>query len=275
MPGRRLIRRRTAPPCPYRIAAALCPYRVAFLVAFAIALPAAADAQRAGGAPPAAAREAAATDLTGYWVSVITEDWKYRMVTPKKGVFDALPLNAEGRKVGNAWDPARDEAAGEQCRAYGAAGLMRMPTRLHITWQDAETLRIDTDAGTQTRLFRFGKTALSAAASAKADERSWQGHSVAQWEYAPGGGESRSGSLKVVTTNLRPGYVRRNGAPYSERAVVTEHYNVNTLPNGDKWMTILTRVDDPVYFTRPYITTSDFRRLPDSAGWSPTACSVQ
>jgi hypothetical protein len=223
-------------------------------------------AQRGG--PPPAAREAAALDLTGYWVSVITEDWKYRMVTPRKGVFDALPLNPEGRKVGNAWDPARDEAAGEQCRAYGAAGLMRMPTRLHITWQDPNTLRIDTDAGTQTRRFHFSKAAAPA-------EATWQGHSVAQWEYAPGSGESRGGSLKVVTTNLRSGYVRRNGAPYSDRALVTEHYDVNTLPNGDKWMTILTRVEDPVYFTRPYITTSDFKQLPDAAGWSPTPCSVK
>ena len=78
------------------------------------------------------------------------------MVTPKKGVFEAFHLNAEGRKVGESWDPARDEAAGEQCKAYGAANFMRLPGRLHITWQDANTLRIETDSGTQTRLFRFG-----------------------------------------------------------------------------------------------------------------------
>jgi hypothetical protein len=237
--------------------------RVALLLA--LALPALAQAQRAGGPPPAA-REAAAIDLTGYWVSVITEDWKYRMVTPKKGVFDALPLNPEGRKVGNAWDPARDEAAGEQCRAYGAAGLMRMPTRLNITWQDPNTLRIQTDAGTQTRALHFS-------AAPKGGEPSWQGLSVAQWEYAPGA--ARSGSLKVMTSNLRPGYVRRNGAPYSERASMTEHFDVNTLPNGERWMTITTKVEDPVYFTRPYITTSDFKQLPDAAGWNPTPCSVK
>ena len=111
-------------------------------------------ARRARRAPTP--RAAAAIDLTGYWVSVITEDWKFRMVTPKKGVYDTLPLNAEGRKVGDTWDPAKDEAAGEQCRAYGAGNIMRMPGRLHITWEDANTLQIDTDAGTQTRLLRFG-----------------------------------------------------------------------------------------------------------------------
>src|SRR6187431_2535717 len=99
-------------------------------------------AQRGGrGGPPPAPKDAAAVDLTGYWVSVITEDWKLRMVTPKKGVYDTLTLNAEGRRVGDTWDPARDEATGEQCRAYGAANIMRLPGRLHVTWQDANTLK--------------------------------------------------------------------------------------------------------------------------------------
>ena len=117
------------------------------------------------------------------------------------------------------WDPAKDEAAGEACRAYTAANVMRLPGRLHITWRDPNTLQIETDAGTQTRLLNF--------ASATAAAPSWQGHSVAQWEYAPGGarGAARLGNLKVVTTNLRAGYVRRNGAPHSDKAVVTEYFD--------------------------------------------------
>jgi hypothetical protein len=90
---------------------------------------------------------------------VITEDWKLRMVTPKKGVYDTLTLNAEGRRVGDTWDPARDEATGEQCRAYGAANIMRLPGRLRISWVDDTTLRIETDAGSQTRTLRFGGSA--------------------------------------------------------------------------------------------------------------------
>ena len=222
------------------------------------------------GGPPPAAREAAAIDLTGNWVSVVVEDWKWRMVTPKKGVYDSLPLNAEARKVADSWDPAKDEAAGEQCRAYGAGNVMRLPGRLRIAWDDANTLRIDTDAGTQTRLLKFGP------AAAAPGEPSWQGNSVAQWEYAAGGrGATRTGNLKVVTTNLRAGYVRKNGAPYSAKAVVTEYYDLNTMPNGDQWMTVTTKVDDPVYFTRPYLTTTDFKKLRDGAGWNPTACSAR
>src|SRR2546426_10443079 len=139
-----------------------------------------------GGGAAATPKAAAAIDLTGYWVSVINEDWKFRMVTPKKGVYETLPLNAEGRKVGDTWDPASDEAAGEQCRAYGAPNIMRLPGRLHITWENDTTLRIDTDAGTQTRLFRFGATATPAG------EPTWQGYSVAEWEYAPGGRGAQS-----------------------------------------------------------------------------------
>ncbi len=223
------------------------------------------DAQRGGrgrGAGPALSpRQAAPIDLAGYWVSPIIEDWKYRMVTPTKGVFDAVPLNAEGRKVGESWDPAKDEAAGEQCRAYGAGGIMRLPGRLRISWQDDTTLKVETDTGTQTRLLRFGTAPAPA-------EATWQGHSLAQWNTA-------ARSLKVVTTNLRPGYVRKNGAPYSEKAVVTEYWDLNELPNGDRWLTVITKVEDPQYFTRTYTTSSDFKKLPDAAGWNPTPCSAK
>ena len=243
-----------------------------FCVSFVLLAPGITLAQRGGrgGGPPATPKQAAALDLTGYWVSVVTEDWKFRMVTPAKGIYETLTLNAEGRRVGDTWDPAKDEAAGEQCRAYGAANIMRLPGRLHITWENDTTLRIDTDTGTQTRLFHFG------AQQAPAGEPSWQGQSVAQWEYAAGArGQARTGNLKVVTTNLRPGYVRKNGAPYSAKATVTEFYDLNTIPNGDLWLTVTTKVEDPMYFTRPLLTTSDFKKLPNANGWNPTPCSAK
>jgi hypothetical protein len=225
-------------------------------------------AQRGGGGrgrgAPLSPREGAAIDLTGYWVSVIAEDWKFRMVTPKKGVYDSLMLNAEGRRIADTWDPAKDEAAGEQCRSYGAANIMRVPGRLHITWQDDNTLKIETDAGTQTRILHFSET--------PSGEPSWQGSSRAEWERAAGRG-SQGGNLKVVTTNLKPGYVRRNGAPYSAKTSVSEYFDRNTMPNGDVWFTVTTKVDDPVYARGPYLTTTDFKKLPDAAGWSPTPCS--
>ncbi len=240
--------------------------RCSLVLALAFVVPL--HAQRGGGrgrGAPVSPREAAAIDLTGYWVSVVSEDWKFRMVTPKKGVYDSLMLNAEGRRVADAWDPAKDEAAGEQCRAYGAANIMRVPGRVHITWQDDNTLKIDTDAGTQTRLLHFGD------GSTASGEPSWQGHSVAAWERAAGRG-SPGGNLKVVTTNLKSGYLRKNGAPYSAQTTVTEYFDRNTMPNGDVWFTVTTKVDDPVYSRGPYLTTTDFKKLPDASGWNPTPC---
>ena len=234
-----------------------------FAAATALALAGSAgSAQAQSGDGATSARESAPIDLTGYWVSVVFEDWKFRMVTPSPGVFDGLPLNEEGRRVGEAWSPEADRASGDECRAYGAPAIMRIPGRFRISWQDDDTLRIDTDQGEQTRLLRFSQTSPGAP--------SRQGHSVAEWQSAPGGG----GTLKVTTGNLLPGYMRSNGAPYSERAEMTEYINMHELPNGDVYLSITTRVTDPLYFSGPAMNSTDLRRLPDDRGWEPTACRV-
>jgi len=235
-------------------------------------------AQARGQTPPPTARAAAPVDFTGYWVSVVTEDWRWRMVTPARGDFAGVPLNAEGRRVGEAWDPARDEAAGEQCKAYGAAGIMRRPGRLHITWLDDNTLKVETDEGTQTRLLHFGGKAP------ESGERTGQGYSVAQWEPplrgtstpAPGLGAVRQGnqgrSLEVVTTRLRPGYLRKNGAPYSANAVVKEFFDLSKEPNGDTWFVVTTVVEDPTYLSEPFVTSTNFKKEPDGSKWNPGPC---
>src|SRR3989442_6171902 len=110
-----------------------------------------------GQAPPQTPKAAAPIDFTGYWVSIVTEDWRWRMVTPPKGDFASIPTNPAGGQVGQQWDPAKDEAAGEQCKSYGAPAIMRVPGRIHITWDNDTTLKIETDAGEQTRLFHFGE----------------------------------------------------------------------------------------------------------------------
>lgn len=231
------------------------------------------------GGPPPTAKQAAPVDLTGYWVSVVTEDWRWRMVTPIRGDFAGVPLNAAARKIGDAWDPAKDEAAGEQCRSYGAPAIMRVPGRVHITWQDDNTLKVETDAGTQTRLLHFtGKPAADATPSR-------QGYSQANWERpVRGEGESlaalgayREGnkgrSLEVVTTQLRPGYLRKNGAPYSANVVVNEFFDLSKEPNGDTWFHVTTIVKDPQNLDEPFVTSTDFKKQPDAAGWNPSPCT--
>lgn len=208
--------------------------------------------------------------MTGFWVSVVTEDWMFRMVTPPKGQVLGVPLTGAARQVANAWDPAKDEAAGEQCKSYGAAALMRVPGRLHITWENDTTLKIETEAGTQTRLLHFGGDLP------KSVDPSWQGYSTAEWEVAETGrGEPRNGDLKVVTTGLKSGYLRKNGVPYSANAIVTEWYDRHAASNGDVWLVVNTEVKDPQYLTTPFITSSHFKKLPDNAPWKPEACTAR
>jgi hypothetical protein len=196
------------------------------------------------------------------------------MVTPAKGDYASVPLNPEGRKVADTWDPAKDEAAGNQCKAYGAPAIMRVPGRVHLYWDNDNTLRVDTDAGTQTRMFHFGGTAP------QAGDQGWQGYSVATWEpaAAPRGapaGQMRGGSLKVVTTRARPGYLRKNGVPYSANAVLTEYYTRTIESNGDSWLIVTTIVEDPQYLQQPFITSTHFKKIPDASGWNPSPCTAR
>jgi hypothetical protein len=231
-----------------------------------------------GPPPPQVARpgkQVAPEDLTGYWVSIVTEDWRWRMVTPAKGDFTSVPLNQEGRKVAMEWDPDKDTKDGNACRAYGAAGLMREPTRVHITWADDNTLKVETDTGTQTRLFHFNAPAMTHEAP------SWQGYSVATWDglrppprrgpqVAPPGG-----SLKVVTTDLKPGYLRKNGIPYSANTELTEYYDRTHEPNGDSWLIITTIVHDPANLYQDFVTSTHFKMEKDGSKWDPTPCEAK
>lgn len=248
------------------------------LVALLFAGPSRIHAQRGRGAPtgpPPTARAAAPIDLTGYWESIVNEDWRWRMVTPPKGDYQSVTLNDEARKVADAWDPDKDTAAGLQCKSYGAPALMRVPGRVHITWQDENTLKIETEAGTQTRLLHF---APAQPPSSAAD--TWQGQSVARWEVpqVPGGrpAENRKGtSLKVVTTRIRPGYLRKNGVPYSANAVATEYFNVLAEADGGPWLIVSNFVDDPKYLTQPFATSTHFRKLRDGSAWKPVPCTAK
>jgi hypothetical protein len=242
----------------------------------------------------AAGQGAAPIDLTGWWVSIVTEDWRWRMVTPAKGDYASVPISNEGRRVADTWDPARDEREGNACKAYGAAAIMRVPGRVHVTWADESTLKIETDAGMQTRLLHFGDAQA-------AGDQGWQGYSAASWEIAGGGARGggggggagrgggggggapggtapagpRYGSLKVVTTHMKPGYLRKNGVPYSENTVLTEYFDRHTEANGDEWFTVTTVVDDSRYLTQAFITSSGFKRERDGSKWRPTPCAAQ
>ena len=235
-------------------------------------------------------------DLTGTWVSIVTEDWHMRMIVPARGDFESLPLTQAAQDAANAIDMAQVEAAGRACETYGAPMIMREPGRVRISWEDGDTLRIDTDAGEQTRLFHFANAPAPGAPSL-------QGHSVAAWEYAGGfdarraveaevagdqggragrggrrgGGppEPEGGKLQVETTNLTNGFLRKNGVAYSADTVVTEYYNLLTEPDGTEWFVVTTRIHDPENLVVDYIHSTNFRREPDDSGWNPGPCTLR
>jgi hypothetical protein len=233
-----------------------------FLIASLVTLSSVAAQPAAPTGPTGTPKSSAAIDLTGYWVAFVTEDWRFRMIAPHKGDYQGVPMNAEARKIADAWDPAADEASGNQCKAYGAGAIMRVPARFHIAWQDDNTLRVDSDAGMQTRLFHFNSPQPPPRA-----ERTWQGDSTAQWE--------RPASLKVATSNMRAGYLRRNGVPYSENAAVTEYFDIAPLPAGGQVLLVTTIVDDPRYLQQPFIVSSQFKKEADASKWDPTPCTVR
>lgn len=233
------------------------------------------NAQRGAPASPQPARAAALFDLTGQWVALVTNEWQWRMLTPPKGVFDVIPITPEARKIADNWDPARDEAAGLQCRAYGAPVIMQVPARFRVSWTDDNTLRLESDNGRQVRLFRFGRP------QPPAGSPTWQGHSVAQWQPARNQAREvnveprplRTGTLKVVTTHLRAGYLRKNGVPYSEATTVTEYFTPFTGPGGSEYFNVTVVVDDPRYLNEVYVRSMQFRKESDVSRWNPQPCT--
>jgi hypothetical protein len=265
------------------------------IVGFCSLTPAAGQAR--GGQSARTAKAAAPIDLTGYWTAVITEDWHVRMPTARKGDFGSgppgvisqvgtgrlgeganpaqdgnIPYNLKGAQAAMVWDPAKDAAEGNPCKAYGAPGIMRQPTHLYFTWQDDNTLKMEADFGNQTRLFHFG-------AASSSQELTLQGYSAASWIVMGGGGGQanyeRSGSLKAITTHLKPGYYWKNGMPYTGNAVLKENFFLLQLPDNSTWLTVTQQVDDPEYLREPFVVNYHFKKLPDASKWSPTPCPVK
>jgi hypothetical protein len=239
-------------------------------------------AQQPQPAPPQApptAKAGAQVDITGNWVALVTEEWRWRMMTPPKGDYPNVPLNAEGKKVADSWDLAKDNAAGNQCKAFGAGAIMRLPLRIRLSWSDDNTLKLETDAGQQTRVLNFDKT------KQPGSEKTWQGFTTAEWTRpipppqrgAGGRGAAPAGplrgALKIVTKNLRPGYLRKNGVPYSDQAVVTEYFD-RVSGFGTDYLIVTTVVEDPVYLNGPFMTTSQFMREPDGSRFKPSPCKT-
>jgi len=224
--------------------------------------------------PPPKEPPAWAADLPGYWESLITQNWRFRMVTPPKGDYVGIPITAAAQQIADTWDPARDTAQDQQCRSYGAGMIMMNPEHLHVSWQDTKTLKVEIDNGTQTRLWHFDKTAPGDSAP------SWQGISSASWVLRAASGypfgarpKPNARYLEVKTTHMLPGYLRKNGVPYSANAELTEDYDMLRMPD-DQILTLTTSVNDPTYLDYPLLLSTQFKKQADGSHWDPTPCSA-
>ena len=171
-----------------------------------------------GGAPnavPPSARDQAPWDPSGYWVSLITQNWRWRMVVVGPGDYIGIPINAEAKRIADTFNRAEAEAAGKQCEAHGGGIVMDLPERIRIGWQDANDLKVETDTAMQTRLLHFmaaGRGAPGGAQAARPSRStemapSLQGYSVARW-VTPGGGQrgGRGRGHAALTLRLDRGY---------------------------------------------------------------------
>ena len=212
-------------------------------------------------------RDAAPVDFTGTW-DASHHRTGAADARAAKGDYARSLESAGGRSRG--LDPARDAAAGEQCRGYGAPAVMRLPGRVRISWESDTVMKLETEAGSQTRLFTFG-------AQPPQQAPGWQGTSAAFWQPAGGGGgrrgggaASRGGSLRVVTTGLRPGYLRRNGVPYSANARLTEYYN-RANEARRRFLVVTTLVEDPT-IERAVVTSTPFKKVAPLRRGKPGPC---
>jgi hypothetical protein len=214
---------------------------------------------------PPVGKPAALLDLEGQWVAVVTEDWRSYMLTAPKGDYESMPLNGIGRQVADTWNP--DATDTDACMAYGAAAIMRMPSRFRISWESDDVLKIETDAGMQVRRLHFARSADQQGAPSR------QGYSFAKWvqEGEPVGKKS-FGTLEVTTTNLLAGFLRKNGVPVSDKAVVTEYYDRFKADTGEEWLVVTTLVDDPQYLYEPFTTSTHLMKDPRPASWKPEPC---
>ncbi len=195
------------------------------------------------------------------------------MAAAPKGDVGGIPVSAEGRRGAAAWDPEKDAASDDACKAYGVGGVMHLAGRLHITWDADDTLKIETEAGAQTHLLAFGQP--------RAQTNEWQGVSVATWDrptaalsgFSIGRGGASGASLKVVTTKARPGYLMRNGVPYGANATFTEYYDLLQVPGGDPLLVVTVEVVDPQYLSQPYWYSVHFKKQADATGWNLRPCA--
>ncbi len=197
----------------------------------------------------------AETDLTGYWAPIMHEDRIFRTAGPSPRDYSGLPINDAARAIADVWNPEDNYKPENQCEMHGAAYIMRSPLRFELSYDDADTIsiKIELEMGRERKIYLAGRAREPGPATD-------MGHSVGRWD---------GDTLTVTTTHMRQKYIRRNGVPNSEEAVMTEHF----VRHGDL-LTLISIIEDPVYLTTPLIRSVSFNLLDQEFKWIRFPCEV-
>ena len=260
-------------------------WRLAIAVVLSAARRAMPDAPRSRRAPRAARRrrEAAPVDLTGYWVSPSWRTGAGAWSRRSKAMPRACPSTPQARPSSTPGIPAKDEAAGDECKAYGAPGLMRVPGRLRIRWQDDDTLE---DRSRRRRADALAALRRGAARTASRRAGKATRGPVGASDGAPGTGRRagsawrRGGPRRAERSRWRRrsccrATCGRMAFRTASETTCTEYFDRFTEPDGTEWFTVTTIVTDPVYLGVPFVTTTDFRKERDGASWDPRPCTAR
>jgi hypothetical protein len=192
--------------------------------------------------PPAFAQ----VDLSGEWGQKVHEDLPERGHGPEIGDYTGLPINDQARARADAWTAEKWTMPEHECEPHPADYAPRGPGSMRI-WADMNPLSFDITAWhTELNWMQPLRTIYMDHRPHPSEDAppTWQGFSTGEWS---------GDMLKVTTTHLKEGWIRRNGLPRSDRATMTEYY----IRHGD-YFTLVTMVQDPVYFTEPFVRTSNW-----------------
>lgn len=164
---------------------------------------------------------------------------------PTAADFTDIPLNEAGRFRALTYEDSLWETPEHECQPHAAAYAYWGPGAPTISaiYKDQQLVAYHVE-GTYRRLPR--EIWMDGRPHPPDYERhTWAGFTTGQW---------KGNVLVATTTHLKNGWVRRNGAPTSDQAKLLTYFT----RHGDV-LTITWFVDDPLYFTEPYIKSADFR----------------
>jgi len=189
------------------------------------------------------ARPAIPPDLAGEWR--LDNNEQDTTAQPPLGDYLGIPFNDAGRMRSDTtaesiWGTpeyqCRPHSAPHQWRGLGGARILKEqdPLTRNISVYHIQFMR-----SLDRPVFMDGRPHPPAYAP-----HTWTGFSTGEWI---------GNTLKITTTHLKDGYLKRGGPQTSDMLTMTEF-----LTRHDEILTIVTSVDDPIYMDEPYIESTTY-----------------